>query len=323
MVLTIVGGLYFGMLNFTRGLYLAAILELAFVLGFAVALPTIVRTRHLRFWSLVIVIPWMAALLLLLSMQNTAESIFIWALILPLLLHFLLGERLGLVLSLVGLAGAAVVALIRFDAPQTPDQLAFASNIVLAGLVALLLAHVYERGRSRSLRAMKQMAATDSLTGLANRSLLYDDFEQLRLLGQRRDSPLSMLLIDLDHFKEINDRFGHAAGDRALVAVADFLRQRLRGSDRIYRMGGEEFLVLMPDTTRAHAAQVAESVRQGLARLQLTHDRQELPITASIGVAELGPDGSSLDPLLYRADKRLYWCKAQGRNRVQSDDPPE
>jgi diguanylate cyclase (GGDEF)-like protein len=131
----------------------------------------------------------------------------------------------------------------------------------------------------------------------------------------RTVSPLSAALLDLDHFKRINDAYGHSRGDEVLAAVAMVLRSSVRESDFVGRYGGEEFLLLLPDTGRDQAAIVAEKVRAAVAGLGLSEINQ--PVTASLGVAAVPDDAADADTLVRAADRALYAAKGNGRNRVE------
>ena len=175
---------------------------------------------------------------------------------------------------------------------------------------ATLQARVDERTRD-----LARLARTDQLTGLGNRRDLDEalDREAARA-GEGR--PLSVILGDIDHFKSINDRHGHAVGDAVLVAFADALRRSLREGDGLGRWGGEEFMVLCPNTGVAAARGVAEALRQRMEELDLPAVGTR---TCSFGVAELDP-GESVDRMLVRADAALYASKRNGRNRVEAAD---
>jgi diguanylate cyclase (GGDEF)-like protein len=123
-------------------------------------------------------------------------------------------------------------------------------------------------------------------------------------------------MMDLDHFKMINDNYGHSAGDLTLNSAAQFIMSRLRESDLFCRYGGEEFLLLLPDTDQDGAAVVAEELRKGLAGLRLENTNKCFFITASFGVAEKQPADTSVVEVLIRADQALYRAKDEGRNRV-------
>jgi diguanylate cyclase (GGDEF)-like protein len=180
----------------------------------------------------------------------------------------------------------------------------------------MIFAHIYERSRLLNEQRLTDQATTDSLTGLPNRLKLAEVFERERAHAQRNGTPLSLVFVDIDHFKQINDRFGHEVGDRALVHFATVLAQRLRVTDLFCRLGGEEFAVLLPGSKATQAREIAESLRERLAAQPLAVDETTLHMTLSAGVACFGVDGQSLDELMLAADRRTYAAKRAGRNRV-------
>jgi two-component system cell cycle response regulator len=133
--------------------------------------------------------------------------------------------------------------------------------------------------------------------------------------------PVSVLLFDIDHFKSVNDTYGHAAGDEVLRAIGQRASANLRGTDMVARFGGEEFVVVMSDTPRDLAAMVADRIRERVAAepIPLQDDPAGLTVTVSIGVASTGPDDTTPDDILRRADAAMYRAKAAGRNRVETD----
>lgn len=163
-----------------------------------------------------------------------------------------------------------------------------------------------------------ERAMTDALTGLLNRYGLQRALQREQAEARRYQRPLSCLLIDLDNFKYVNDTFGHAAGDSALQQIADILSKAVRGSDMVFRYGGEEFLVLLPETNLEGAAALAEKIRLA-ADAQLFGAGHIFPLTLSAGVATLSEHESGHD-MIARADMALYHAKAQGRNRVEKAD---
>ncbi|GGP28218.1 GGDEF domain-containing protein [Silvimonas amylolytica] len=164
---------------------------------------------------------------------------------------------------------------------------------------------------------LKELATTDELTGAPNRREWQRRCAQAVLMARRQDTPLSILLLDLDHFKMVNDTHGHLVGDLMLRAVANTCRETLRASDSFGRWGGEEFVVVLPDTSLADAEQVAEKLRIAIAATHVPLDGGlYVRITSSMGVARLRPSDNDLDDLLTRADHALYHAKEYGRNRV-------
>ncbi|MDX1803482.1 MAG: GGDEF domain-containing protein [Alcanivorax sp.] len=166
---------------------------------------------------------------------------------------------------------------------------------------------------------MHARAVTDALTGLSNRRALFEQLEYEMARARRTGNPLSICLMDLDYFKRINDSHGHAAGDAVLCAVADLLRENLRDTDRIGRIGGEEFLLVLPDTDRAGARAVMERCQQSFRghRLVMAGLSSPLQFTASFGIACLEA-GNNLEQalLVARADEALYAAKNAGRDRI-------
>ncbi len=173
-------------------------------------------------------------------------------------------------------------------------------------------------------RQYERAAMFDSLTGIHNRRWLDDTLPRLVLRQERAGSALSVALVDIDHFKQFNDRFGHAAGDHVLATVAKLLPTNLRPSDLVARYGGEEFVVLFPDTPLDQALIAAERVRQAIERAEnRMPDGTALPgLTISMGVAQWRP-GQAIAELLTIADLAMYQAKQSGRNRVHRGDPAD
>ena len=163
---------------------------------------------------------------------------------------------------------------------------------------------------------LAELASTDSLTGAANRRHFMARAGMEVARSRRSGAALSLLCLDLDHFKQINDRYGHQAGDQVLKSVAAEIQRSLRPADLLARVGGEEFHVLLPDTDLARAVDVAERIRAALATLAIPMEGDTLQVTASAGCAQLAIDAADLQSLIRIGDERLYEAKAMGRNRV-------
>ncbi|MEX0742499.1 MAG: GGDEF domain-containing protein, partial [Phycisphaeraceae bacterium] len=159
---------------------------------------------------------------------------------------------------------------------------------------------------------LADLAATDSLTGIPNRRTLEQSLQQAFYTAKLENRPLSVAMIDIDHFKSLNDTFGHAAGDEALQQLAGILSETVRDSDLVARLGGEEFAVILRDAAGEKAHQAADRLRQAIESATWP-DR---PITVSIGLATLRPEHTSFEALLEHADEALYTSKETGRNRV-------
>jgi diguanylate cyclase (GGDEF)-like protein len=199
------------------------------------------------------------------------------------------------------LASAATAA-----APSKTVVFALVAIGVLAAVGASL--GTFAAIRSRRNRHYAQLALCDSLTGVGNRRRLDRD---LAIEASNGDTPVAVIMVDVDHFKRINDEHGHDAGDQVLRAVADVLRREVRTGDVVYRYGGEEFCVLLAQTNTTEAGQVAERIRFAVSRMALAFDE---PLTVSIGVA-LGK-GAHVAQTMLRADEALFKSKDGGRDRV-------
>jgi diguanylate cyclase (GGDEF)-like protein len=165
---------------------------------------------------------------------------------------------------------------------------------------------------------LRDLTLLDPLTGVANRPGIEREAARALDASLRQGTPLSLLMLDLDHFKSINDRYGHAAGDKVLRATASAWQAQLRGRDPLGRVGGEEFVVVCPDTSLEQALVVAGRLREAAQALRFPDIDPALRVSVSIGVAQSRKAGDSCDALLDRADTALYRAKQQGRDRVES-----
>ena len=173
--------------------------------------------------------------------------------------------------------------------------------------------------RQRLEAELRQLASTDTLTGLPNRrQFLATLGTEVARIQRFADSPAALLMLDLDHFKQVNDHHGHAAGDAVLCQFADQLRAQLRKTDLAGRLGGEEFAILLVGADGVAAQEFAERLREQIARMSTPYRDQAVTVTVSIGVSSLRPTDLSADDVLARADQALYRAKANGRNRVEA-----
>jgi diguanylate cyclase (GGDEF)-like protein len=195
------------------------------------------------------------------------------------------------------------ISLSRSDGPDGP-------------LFTAMIRDITDRKQAEA--ELRLLATTDPLTGLANRRHLIDRAERELLRLQRFSNPFTLMTLDVDHFKRINDTYGHASGDRALCGLAATCIGLVREMDVVGRMGGEEFTIVLPETSGDEAMSVAERIRLGIADLRFDADPpdSEFGFTVSLGVAECRQDDVRIEQPLARADRALYEAKAAGRNRV-------
>jgi diguanylate cyclase (GGDEF)-like protein len=197
------------------------------------------------------------------------------------------------------------------------------SDLVVLKALASTAALMLET--TKMIAELRELAHTDPLTGLLNRRAFGQRLEQELHRAQRQGLITTLMLIDIDYFKTVNDTYGHSAGDHVLNQIAQVCRQTLRASDVIGRYGGEEFVILLPATDQAAAMLVAERLRQRIAQHEIDLGHDALTLTASLGVVVVTPfDTTSPQQRLDQADQALYRAKQQGRNRVeiwQADHP--
>ena len=199
---------------------------------------------------------------------------------------------------------ARVTPLLRRKGPRNSEQ---------AGAV---VSHMNITDRKLLEMEYQRLASTDPLTGLPNRRFL-EDYARIELGRLRRfGADVSVLMLDLDAFKAINDRHGHIAGDAVLKAVAQRCKTAVRENDLFARIGGEEFVVMLPETDEAGAVVLAEKIRAMIEDLEIESDAGLLRVTSSIGVTSVTPEDPSIDTAMHRADTALYAAKNAGRNRV-------
>lgn len=194
------------------------------------------------------------------------------------------------------------------------------SDTELALMESLLASLVYPLRNGLRYQEAVRSALTDALTGAGNRINLENVMNREFDLASRYDQPLSILMLDLDHFKRVNDTYGHAAGDYVLKTVAKTLRAASRGVDMTFRFGGEEFVVLLNKTDLTGANITAERLRSTIAGLSIIHDGKEIPVTISLGVASLHKQ-ETVHQFMERTDRALYRAKRNGRNQVEMAEP--
>lgn len=205
-------------------------------------------------------------------------------------------------------------------------QIAAVVILFLGSLIALHNLHLRRQValRTRELEESRLKAEaearTDWLTGLPNRRHFIESVKQYIGQAERRGTDLVMLSLDLDYFKKINDTYGHAAGDAALIEIAKQLKQHVRKDDVVARLGGEEFSIICLDTDESRAWQLAERVSAAIVDSKVSYGTQEISCTVSVGMAFWEP-GDSYDALLNKADEAMYLAKANGRNQIKLIKP--
>jgi len=309
----------------------AAIATVALMRLIQVMLPLAVSVQRLKIPFATVIAAWFLVVMLILVLPPS--------LVPPIWKAANLLALLSIVLMIAGMAPAAVsgsrpallmlvgwlilwfitvARVLQFLRGQRSDFLDTAfplATLIAATMPALAIADGWAQER-RELAAVRIAASTDGLTKVMNRRAIEARIESAFVQARIRDGGLSLIFIDIDHFKSVNDSYGHAIGDAALQTVAERIRRHIRPGDSIGRWGGEEFIVAMPDTRGTEALAIAERIRSALAAEPLHLDSVSIPITASFGAASLEQDVTTPHQLIDRADIAVYQAKKEGRNRV-------
>ena len=240
---------------------------------------------------------------------NISQNVYIW-----------FGLLWGLPIPIVTIIFEAIltdttqITEILYLAVTTPVQWFFFAHPVLFGIIFGILGTVRQRkdnALNEKIKELKFISTTDPLTGLSNRRKFSQAYSDELARIDRKEESLSLLLLDLDYFKKINDTYGHKVGDEVLQATGKYLQTHSRPYDTTARWGGEEFIILLPHTSESEALDIAERIREDFS--SGVNLETEVKITVSIGVSQYD-EGDSLDTLTDRADKALYKAKDSGRN---------
>lgn len=248
----------------------------------------------------------------ILSTKGAAYSV-IWLTVLPPLAFFLLGRKSGSwVTGIVFIATISLLVFFKAELPSLVLSTGAILNIAEVFLILWLLFRFYEGSRQAAFQELHRLSVIDKLTGIHNRASLDSLLEAHIQLAARTSLPLVVMLIDIDHFKQVNDYYGHLKGDMILQQVAAALKSRVRATDDLGRWGGEEFLLMCPDTELEDGIQLAESLRQHTVS---TININGEALTLSFGITAIF-EHMSANEAIRQADEALYAAKNTGRNRV-------
>ncbi len=221
---------------------------------------------------------------------------------------FLVDRRHAMAIALLSIA---ILMLTDIVDEQT------ASSYFVTAIVCVLLSYAFAYRTAMQREQLETLASRDELTGIYNRRTMLDELERAHQAFAREQSICGILLLDLDHFKQVNDNYGHKVGDQILISFAKLLENTVRKNDRVFRFGGEEFLILALQKNHEGMMSLAEKLRSTVEKN--LNDPDNHPITTSIGGALLHPNNEDIDKWFSRADKALYAAKDAGRNRVIID----
>lgn len=293
----------FAVIRYLNGDWLMAVLDTLIIAGFTFLGASVLRPRRIRFATVALAVFCMAAVLTTAYLKG--ESQVFWAYPALLAVFYLLRP-----LEAVAVAAVAIIALVPALVPEVGAVRLTSIVVTLVATSVFAWAFAFLTREQRD--QLVELAHKDPLTGVGNRRALDTKLAEVCALQARSDVPCSLLLIDIDNFKEVNDEFGHAVGDQILVRLTEVIAFRIRNTDSLYRIGGEEFVVIVEGQTRDKARRLAEQLRTLVEAYELA---PEGAVTISLGVAELG-HGESPENWLRRADLALYESKRDGRNKT-------
>lgn len=301
------GILPFAVLRYMQGQWLAATIDITIIVGFIGFGFYVYKTRRVRFASIAISVFCVAGVVTTIYLIGPQQIYWIYPALIA--VFYLVRPREAILLALITLVAVTPRLLNSAD----PNQI---TTIMITIAMMSSFAFAFSMITSRQREQLIQLATKDPLTGAGNRRRLDDKLTEVVNGYKRTGATASILLLDLDHFKQVNDIHGHAAGDQILKSITKIVNLRIRVTDSLYRIGGEEFVVLLEGQDLHRAAHLAEQLRTLVEANELVPDR---PVTISLGVAELKVDESATS-WLQRADKALYRAKRSGRNATNLSD---
>ena len=294
----------FSINSFVQGRYLIGIISLFVVTALLAIASLSSRGRYLPLFTFATFAPSVIATIYL-GIPEQGIIAALWSYPAVLVFYVMLKERHA------WLANSALMVVLlprAWSVLEFPLAARYTATLLGVSIVSIIFVRVI----TNQQRTLEWQAVTDPLTGLSNRLTLHDTLDHAVQHSRRSNASMTLMMIDLDHFKSINDTLGHDSGDRVLCGVSRLLSKRIRRADHVFRTGGEEFLILLQGTGQEQGRQVAEELRHAIASLELLPDRQ---VTASIGVASLESDENWME-WMKRSDDNLYRAKTEGRNRV-------
>lgn len=307
---------------FVHRLFVIAVVDVIAILIAVFLLMYFHRSNNVKVTSIFSVALYTLLLIAYILISGPSDYAFAWILVFPPVSYFLLGRNIGRLVTMVSFL-LIFLGILLFSPPWATNDLSFISfvNLLFAATCVTILISFFELSRAKAYDFIKlknqelmHLSHTDALTKISNR-LKLDEVMIKELARIRRGTPhFSVIMGDLDLFKRFNDGFGHSAGDQILVEIATAIVQICRLTDTVGRWGGEEFLVICPETSSEGAKILAEKIRKAVESLPL---RRYGIVTISLGVTSSKPD-DDINTIIQRADKALYLAKSAGRNQVRS-----
>lgn len=278
------------------------------------------QTRHLQVWIYSYLLALFSFFILIMLVPDASAAAFVWVLMMPVMAYLLLGKKEGPVISAPFMAAGFLAYYHFLGTVDSGGVMIDLLNMVLGGVLMMIFMHMYEHRREVAEHKLVDLAQTDALTGLANRSSFQGTLNRTLAECERSQTSFALVIMDIDHFKMVNDTLGHEAGDQVLRHISQSLKERLRATDSVGRLGGEEFGLILRDVASPVAFQLMDELRERIASTELTYGDASITVTASFGIAYWPNDGRQVHDLFRAADRRLYCGKRGGRNIVAETD---
>lgn len=311
-----VGLTVFGCLQILNGFWWVGAIDFLASAVLFFSIPRLRNTNRLQLWVYGYLITVFSYFLLIMLLPEASVTAFVWVLVMPALAHVLLGKRGALTLSVPFMVAGAVIYYSYLGGVSSPAVLIDFLNMAVCALLLLIFSYIYEMRREDAEKRLVDVAQTDAMTGLANRSCFQSALNRTIAECGRNGTGFAMVIMDVDHFKRVNDTLGHDAGDHALRHIGGCLTERLRATDSVGRLGGEEFGLILRDVKSSAAFELVDDLRQRIARSELAYGTATIRMTASFGIAQWPDHGRDAEELFRVADHRLYCSKRTGRNRI-------
>jgi len=308
MLLVLSIGTAIGIMPFTiyRALqqdWYVALLDLIVVIGMSIIFVYVYKTNKVRIASLTLILVALCANVISFYLKGISQVNWIYPAMLS--AYYIMSPKKGLLVNFI---------MLTFYIPKLIESLETinVSTILVTIIITNIIAYVFASGLRKQEKMLKKLASEDYLTGTGNRRALSRELDSLYKFLKNHDNTASIILLDLDHFKKVNDKHGHIKGDEVLIRLAEILKCFFQGKEKIFRYGGEEFLIICPNSSAEAAFQQAQKLRK-LIKENIVIDSIEQ--TISLGVAEYIKEESN-DDWIHRVDLALYQAKNEGRDIV-------
>ena len=308
--------LLFTYLNYTNGNTGLAVLDAMLLTASIYLIIKSKTSAHIHLISLCFSIAVFSVVMYAITLRDSPAALLVWVYTIPILAYSTLGKFYGFFTSGIFISISVFQVVSNANNYKIEPDFYDLTHLTISAILSWALVHVYETARANAHAMLLQFSSTDSLTGVNNRVSLEDSFLRISSRSQENGTESGLILIDLDHFKKINDTMGHPCGDEVLRQVAATLTKNTRPDDKVFRIGGEEFCILTTCNNFEHLENVAESIRQRIEAVEVAYDNKKIKVTCSIGAIRLTADENDLTTLLRDADKALYRAKENGRNQV-------